>query len=236
MGEETAPGRGRPRPPRAACSAPGWPGSRPGSTRSVATVHGRPTQPARRPRGGGRRISSTALAAASATGSTGPTTTSATRSPGHARCRLWPRSSAGTPCSRTPTGTCSPRSTGVKAGAPISVPRHRRPRPRAPPPDDRVRRGRCPWLSEDRVPVLRSRARGAHRDRAAARGRRHHARGVAGALGARRGAGQASARNGSTAPGDASTRLARAQQLAADQGGGEVLDLVLARRCRRPAR
>ena len=58
----------------------------------------------------------TAPAAACGTPSTGPPTTSATSAPAPARCPRWPRCSAGTPCSRTPTATSSARSPASTPG------------------------------------------------------------------------------------------------------------------------
>ena len=73
-----------------------------------------------------------------------------------------------------------------------------------------------------RHPDLRGRPRGAHRGRPHPRGRRHHPRGVAGAVGARRAARHRSASSGSTAPASASTRVIEDERRGSRLSAGDV--------------
>ena len=171
---------------RGARAPAGWPASRPGST-PCAPARRSPTRaPCSTPAPTRSTSCATAPAAACATPSTGPPTTSATSAPAPAPCRRWPPCSAATPCSRTPTATSSPRSPASPPEQPISV---------------RVADGRIHATTTrveadprsrramtDQADPLRGRPRGADRRGPPPRGRRHHPRGVAGALGARRGA------------------------------------------------
>ena len=109
---------------------PADPRAGPAAGRPRVAGAGRPAVPsgARRSRapcstrGGSRSPTcATGPAASSPTPSLAPATTSPTSAPAPGRCRRWPRSSAGTPSSRPPTGRSSRRRTQAAVGADLSI-------------------------------------------------------------------------------------------------------------------